>query len=157
MQKLNLIAKEQSGLLIVDLNFHYTAQEIHKLANQEKAERTKINQILQPKSPHPQLYGLFLNLARILPVKVHKMEISYRQTFGINLNQSLTAIFKIYTRTANGLLPQSVAKQKLLELIDDISAVLIILNEIKALDVSTESRLGTLISDIRITIEKDLK
>lgn len=157
MESLGYTYKEESGLLIFNLNHTFTLAEIKKLHGKEKESREKTNQILKPSYSIPELYQVFLKLAQTLPNKIRKMDSFYRENYGIKLNESLIKLFELYIQVVNKSLSIDVAKQALLTNLDTINAILIIINENRALDYSTEQRLGGLLNEARQIIDSKLK
>ncbi|MBR2998463.1 hypothetical protein IKF34_01645 [Candidatus Saccharibacteria bacterium] len=147
-------------MLVVELGHAYSQSEIKKLKTREKADTEKINQILKPAHTHPDLYHKLLTLSKILPAKVAKLREPYRSDFGTRLNQALAELFETYFNIISQSQDQSQDQsqsQYLLQNLDKLTANLIILNENKLLDISTISRLGKLILELKETIKRAFK
>lgn len=149
--------ESESGLLIFNLNRTFTPNEIKKLHSRENEAKDKTNQLLKPKATIPELYQLLLILSQALPNKIRKMDEFYRWSFGHKLTDILTDLFEQYIKLAEGSIDRSTAKHNFTELLDRLNAILIILNENRALDYSTSERLGTLLVDIRNCVSRNLK
>ena len=157
MDSLGIKHHEESGLLIFNLNHIFTTSEIKKLHARENEAKEKALKILKPTQTIPDLYGLFLILAQILPNKVRKMNEYYRNSYGPSLTKILIEFFETYIQLANNQIDKPTARRRILQDVDKINAIMIILNENHALDYSTEQRIGTVLAYIRNCVDRHLK
>ena len=71
--------------------------------------------------------------------------------------ETLTNLNKIYFRMANGRTQIEMAREEMLGQIDDMTALLAIIDENQLFDVATRTRIGETIVDVKIMIKKRLK
>ena len=133
-------------------------EELDK-ANAEKRakkEREVVKVITKPKYNFPDVEMTINDLARVLPSKIKKLDGAYRQLFGTELFGALIDIQKLYFRMANGHLEKSVAKLRMLEKVDDLIAMIRLIDEGGFLSLTARTRLGENVINIQKEIEKNL-
>lgn len=145
------------GLIIVEMERVYTASEIMEMHKREQEDAEKVKKMIMPARNYPDIYALIRQLSQILPVKVKKMDGAYREVFGKTMLEILTNLNKIYFRMANGRMRAEVAREEMLGQIDDMTAMLAIMDENQLFDVTTRTRIGETIVDMKMTIKKRLK
>lgn len=145
------------GIIVVDLGKKFTMREVKDMAMREKEDKEKLATMIMPKENMPNLYVKMRELARLLVPKVKKMHAAYRETFGNDLLVAMADLFKIYFRVANGRVNKSVAKRQLLERVDDLTALVALIDEMELFDVITRTRFGEYLVDMRVVIEKNFK
>ena len=151
------VKKIDYGLIIVEMERVYTASEIMEMHKREQEDAEKVKKMIMPARNYPDIYALIRQLSQILPVKVKKMDGAYREVFGKMMLEILTNLNKIYFRMANGRMRAEVAREEMLGQIDDMTAMLAIMDENQLFDVTTRTRIGETIVDMKMTIKKRLK
>lgn len=154
---IGLVAKRiDYGIIIVDLERSYSTKEINEMRQREQTDQAKVKKMVTPKENLPDLYGLIRQLSQILPPKIKKMDGAYRETFGNTMLDSLMNLNKIYFRMANGHLSRATARDEMLCQIDDITALLAIIDENALFDLVTRTRIGETLVDLKTIIAKRL-
>lgn len=155
---IGLIAKKiDYGLIIVEMEREYTVNEIKEMREQEQKDIEKVKKMIMPVKNYPDVYGLMRQMSHFLPPKIKKMDVVYREAFGKKILEALVNLHKIYFRMANGRMPESLAKEEMLMQIDDITAILAIIDENQLFDLVTRTRLGETLVELKTTIKKRLK
>lgn len=85
--------ENELGMLFFDLGNKFTVEEIERYRTKEKREAEKLNRIITLKNSFPDLYGLYLQLARLLPLKLKRMNPVYREMFQAELIDNYGKIF----------------------------------------------------------------
>ena len=156
MSSLGYTFKEESGLYIFDLNHTFTYREVEALKKQEQKDIQQANALLRPKHPEPSLYGIILELDKIIPAKAKKLKKGFHHDFAPELNHHLIAINKYYHGYANGNIDKPTAKSHLKTALDDLGSTLVILAENNCLDITSRLRIGRLLNDLNNSIERSL-
>ena len=143
------------GIIVVNVGKKFTVREIKDMIAQEKEDREKLAMIIMPKENMPHLYAKIRELARLLVPKVKKMHAAYRETFGNDLLVATADLFKMYFRVANGQMSKPEGGARMLEKVDDLTALVALSDEIELFDVVTRTRFGEYLVDIRAAIEKN--
>ena len=142
-EELNLKAyKIEYGIIVVELGKKYTPSEIREMEEKAKAEREAVRTMTRPALNFPELEVAISKLAQYLPSKIRKMDQVYRQVFGPELYSPLIVLQKTYIKLANGRIEQSVAKEKMLEAVDDFIAIIRLIDEGGLLELTARTRLG---------------
>ena len=142
-EELNLKAyKIEYGIIVVELGKKYTPSEIREMEEKAKAEREAVRTMTRPALNFPELEVAISKLAQYLPSKIRKMDQVHRQVFGPELYSPLIVLQKTYIKLANGRIEQSVAKEKMLEAVDDFIAIIRLIDEGGLLELTARTRLG---------------
>lgn len=144
----------ESGVVIFELGKEYSAQEIKELAAQVKRERELLQDTIRPKRCFPEVYGIYIDLAKILPMKVRKMDNVFRDIMGRDLTKKLIEIGGIYFGMANGHIDVDAARNKMLIAIDNMLGALAVIEEIGAIPEAGVLRLGTGLVNLKEAVEK---
>lgn len=144
------------GIIIVELERTYAAKEIEEMRNLEKSEQDRLKKMIMPEKNYPDLYGLVRQLARILPPKIKKMDATYREVIGNVMLQILVELVEIYFQMANGGMAVDMAREEMLKQIDNMTALIVIVDENQLFDLTTRTRIGELLVDIKLTIKRRL-
>lgn len=143
-------------IIVVDLGKDYGESEIKKMARVIHEERWRVRKIIKPKNNYPNLMMEINKLVRVLPSKVKKLDVSYRNVWGKELLEPMAELVKIYYRFANGRMEKKDARFEMLERIDDLAAMIYMMDECGMLDITARARLGENVVCIRQEIEKNL-
>ena len=144
------------GIIVVEMERTYTAKEIEEMRNLEKSEQDKLIKMVMPEKNYPDLYGLIRQLARLLPPKIKKMDAVYREVIGSEMLEKLIKLVEIYFQMANGRMPVQEAHGELLRQIDNMTALIVIIDENQLIDLTTRTRIGEILVDIKLTIKRRL-
>ena len=144
------------GIIVVEMERTYTAKEIEEMRNLEKSEQDKLIKMVMPEKNYPDLYGLIRQLARLLPPKIKKMDAVYREVIGSEMLEKLIKLVEIYFQMANGRMPVQEAHEALLRQIDNMTALIVIIDENQLIDLTTRTRIGEILVDIKLTIKRRL-
>lgn len=144
------------GLIVVEMEKEYTANEILEMYKREQADAEKVKKIIMPKKNFPDIYGLIRQLAQILPPKIKKMDGVYREAFGMGMLKDVASLTKIYFKMANGRMPEELAREEMFLEIDNITAVLAIADENQLFDLITRTKIGETLVDLKAMIKKRL-
>lgn len=147
-------SETESGVVIFELGKEYTAQEIKELATQAKRERELLQDTIRPKKCFPEVYGMFIELAKILPIKIRKMDSVYRDIMGKELMAKLISIGGIYYRMADCHMDVNKARNEMLTRIDDMLGLLAIIEEVEAIPEAGVLRLGTSLINFKEAVKK---
>ncbi|MBR0372414.1 helix-turn-helix transcriptional regulator [Candidatus Saccharibacteria bacterium] len=150
------VERMEYGMIMVDLGKIYSPKEIREMEKRAKKEREVVKVITKPKYNFPDVEMTINDLARVLPSKIKKLDGAYRQLFGTELFGALIDIQKLYFRMANGHLEKSVAKLRMLEKVDDLIAMIRLIDEGGFLSLTARTRLGENVINIQKEIEKNL-
>ena len=145
------------GIIIVELERSFTPKEIEEMRNLEKTEQDKLNKMIMPEKNYPDLYGLIRQLARLLPPKIKKMDATYRETIGSRTIEILIRLIEIYFQMANGRISVATAREVMLKQVDNMTALIVIIDENQLIDLTTRTRIGEILVDIKLTIKRRLK
>ena len=154
LKKLNYTPREENGLLVFNLNHTFTDEEIKSLKTREKDVRIKTNRLLIPEIIEPKLYIKLIALTKTIPFKSVKLPDLFKESYGKGLNRIVTEMLTIYNLMVDGLLTKEAAVLKLRQSLAKMSALLIILNELKLFDIETENNLGHLLADIKAELRE---
>ena len=149
--------ENELGMLFFDLGMKYSKSEIEMYRDAEKLERDKLGQIIVPKNNYPDLYGIFLQLAKLVPPKVKRMHPAYREMFQKDLTVNLIMISKNYTKMANGDIDKKTALKNILDAVDNLLAVLAVVAENGLFGVAECARIGEILADLRAVTKRRLK
>ena len=150
------VERMEYGMIMVDLGKIYSPKEIREMEKRAKKEREVVKVITNPKYNFPDVEMTINDLARVLPSKIKKLDGAYRQLFGTELFGALIDIQKLYFRMANGHLEKSVDKLRMLEKVDDLIAMIRLIDEGGFLSLTARTRLGENVINIQKEIEKNL-
>ena len=150
------VYKGEFGIVVVELRRKYTEKEILELKNLEKRSKEKIIHVVMPKRSIPDLYGLVRQLAQILPSKIKRMDTAYRETFGRMILDDVAKLYRTYYRLANGNLDVEMARSEFNCRLDDLMAMIAVASEAKLLDLTTLTRVGDILVDLRMIMERRL-
>ena len=144
------------GIIVVEMGRTYTAKEIEEMRNLEKTEQDKIKKMVMPEKNYPDLYGLIRQLTRLLPPKIKKMDAVYRDVIGREMVEILIRLVEIYFQMANGRMAVDTAREDLLRQADNMTALIVIIDENQLIDLITRTRIGEILVDIKQTIKRRL-
>lgn len=144
------------GIIIAEMERSYTTKEIEEMRNLEKTEQDKLKKMIMPEKNYPDLYGLIRQLTRILPPKIKKMDVTYREVIGNRMLGILIELVEIYFQMANGRMPVNTAQEEMLRQIDNMTALIAIIDENQLMDLIMRTRMGETLVDIRLTIKRRL-
>ena len=144
------------GIIVVEMEREYTANEILEMRKREQVDAEKVKKIIMPKKNFPDIYGLIRQLAQILPPKIKKMDGVYREAFGMGMLKDVASLTKIYFKMANGRISEELAREKMFLEIDNITAVLAIADENQLFDLVTRTKIGETLVDLKVVIKKRL-
>lgn len=142
------------GVIIFELGKEYSEQEIKELAAQAKRERELAQDTIKPKRSFPEIYGTYIGLAKILPMKIRKMDAVYRDIIGKELVKKFVSISEMYYRMANGHAEVDITRNEMLITIDDMLGILAVIDEIGAIPEVGVLRLGTGLISLKEAAEK---
>lgn len=148
--------ENELGMLFFDLETKFTKNEIEGFREREKKDKDRINQMIVPKNLYPDLYGLFLQLAKLLPPKIKRMHPAYREMFQGEFIVNLMAISKNYTKMANGEIAKTSALGGITEAADNLLALLAIIAENGLFGVAECAKIGEIIMDAKMTAKRHL-
>lgn len=151
-----VVQRSEFGLIIATMDKKFSPKEVEEIQNREKRDKDKVQKMITPKENFPDIYGLIRNLAQILPPKVKKMDGAYREVFGNRLLTAVAELYKIYFKMGNGRIERFEALQKMQVQMDDIAAILAIVDENKLFDLATRVRVGETLVDLKNTIVRRL-
>lgn len=157
LAKLHYKLKEESNLLIFDLNHTFTIEEIKKLKQLEKTNQEKLSTLFRPKHADPSIYSIIIELSRIIPTKSQKIKPLFQTFYAPSLNQDLLALRRIYQSYANGRMEKQLAIQKFYTCLDNLNATLAILTDNNCLDLTSQSRLSRLLADLELKLDRSAK
>lgn len=143
-------------IIMIDLNKDYSEAEIRTMAEAIKRERNKVKKMVKPKANYPSIVVAINKLIQVLPSKVKKLDKSYREVWSAQLLSPLIELTKIYFRFANGRMEQKDAKLEMLSRVDDLGAMIYMMDEAGMLDITARTRLGENVCGIRQEIEENL-
>ncbi len=149
-------SKMQNGVIVINMMKDYSESEIKAMKDTIKGEKAKVKKMITPKNNYPNLMMAINKLVAVLPSKVKKLDRAYREVLGRELLEPMAELLKIYFRFANGEMERRDAKMEMLERVDDLSAMLYLLDESKMLDITARTRLGENIVNIRNAIMENL-
>ena len=145
------------GIIIVELGRSYCAKEIEEMRKREREEQDKVKRIILPEKNYPDLYGLLRQLMQILTPKIKKMDTVYREVFGKDMLEILVKMVEVYFRMANGRIAVEHAREEMLGCVDDMTALLAIMDENQLFDLVTRTRIGETLIDIKLAIKRRLQ
>lgn len=151
-----VVKKMEYGLIVAEMEREYTMNEIKEMKKREQQDGERVKKMIMPVKNYPDIYGLMRQLAQILPPKIKKMDVVYRESFGKTMLDVLTNMHKVYFRMANGRMPVALAREEMLGQVDDITALLAIIDENQMFDLVTRTRIGETLVDIKTIIKKRL-
>lgn len=146
----------QYGIIVIDLLKDYSDDEIKSMARVVQEERGRLKKMIKPKENYPEIMVAMNSLLRILPSKIKKLDRDYRAIMGKELMEPMVAMLKAYFRMANGRMEKLDAKEVMLEKIDEISAMIYLLDEAQLLNITARTAMGENIVKIRNSIEEVL-
>lgn len=144
------------GIIVVEMERTYTAKEIEEMRNLEKTEQDKIKKMVMPEKNYPDLYGHIRQLVRLLPPKIKKMDTVYRDVIGREMVEILIRLIEIYFQMANGRVSVNSAREEMLKQVDNMTALVVIIDENQLIDLITRTRIGEILVDIKQTIKRRL-
>ena len=144
------------GIIVVEMERTYTAKEIEEMRNLEKIEQDKIKRMVMPEKNYPDLYGLIRQLVRLLPPKIKKMDAVYRDVIGREMVEILIRLVEIYFQMANGRVSVNSAREEMLKQVDNMTALIVIIDENQLIDLTTRTRIGEILVDAKQTIKRRL-
>ncbi len=148
--------ENELGILFFDLETKFSPNEIEGFREQEKRNKARVNQMVLPKNAYPELYGLFLQLARLLPPKIKRLHPAYRDMFQTEFITNLIKISKNYTRMANGEVGKSIALDGIVDASNSLLALLIIIAENGLFGIAECAKIGEILVDLKATAERCL-
>lgn len=148
--------KLQYGVIVIGLDKEFTDAEIHSMNEAVKAEKRRVQKMVKPKNNYPELMVAMNKLIQVLPSKVKKLDASYREVWGQELLQPMIEMTKIYFRFANGRMTKRDTKLEMLERVDDLMAMIYMMDECSMLNITVRTRLGENTVEIRKQIEENL-
>ncbi len=148
------VTEGEFGIIFVELDKVFKEKEVKEMDELERTNRERVKRMITPKENFPDIYGYVRKLAQILPPKVKKMDGAYRATFGEGVLNSIYEMYKIYFRMGNGRIGKEEAFVRILEQVDDITAVLAVADENNMFDLTTRIRIGEAITDLKTTLAK---
>ena len=157
MKKLGYKAREESGILIFELDRTFTMSELKSYRKAEQKDRDALNQVFKPSQAHPDMYGIIIELARVIPVKASNMKVSFRPYFAPELNKSVATLIKTYHRYANGHISKNDAYKIISTTVDDLDAILMLLSENDCLGATSQLRIGRLLADFKTNLKRNFK
>lgn len=144
------------GVIVIDLLKDFTEEEIRGMRDMVRAERTKLKKLINPKENYPKIMIAMNDLMRVLPSKIKKLDKDYKGILGEELLEPMVEMLKIYFRFANGRMEKQDAKLEMLERVDDISAMIYLMDECQMLNVTARTMMGENVVKIRKSIEESL-
>ena len=157
LAKLKYKLNEESSLLIFDLHHTFTVDEIKKLKQLEKESRNNQSKLFRPKNADPSIYNIIIELSKIIPTKAQKIKPWLQTFYADSLNQDVLSIHIIYQSYANGRMEKKLAIQKLYACLDSLNATLSILSNNDSLDLTSQVRLGHLLANLELKLDRDAK
>lgn len=142
------------GLVCFELGSVFSESEIKEMLEQSRREHELFHDTIKPAVSFPEIYSHFLQLARILPKKIQKMEPTQRELFGRALGLDLNRMGQVYYGVANGRMNKDEAQYEFLCLVDDMLGTLVIIDEAGLMPEAGLLRLGTIIADLRSAVNK---
>ena len=94
---------------------------------------------------------------QILTPKIKKMDTVYREVFGKDMLEILVKMVEVYFRMANGRMVVELAREEMLGCVDDMTALLAIMDENQLFDLVTRTRIGETLIDIKLAIKRRLQ
>ena len=131
-------------------------KEIDEMRNLEKTEQDKIKKMVMPEKNYPDLYGHIRQLVRLLPPKIKKMDAVYRDVIGREMVEILIRLVEIYFQMANGRVSVNTAREEMLKQVDNMTALIVVVDENQLIDLVTRTRIGEILVDIKQTIKRRL-
>ena len=147
-------SRVQYGIIVIDLKKEFTDSEIKEMNEAIRVEKNRVKTIIKPKNNYPKLMVAMNKLVQVLPSKVKKLDASYRHILGKELLQPMAELLKIYFRFANGRMEKRDAKIEMLEGVDDLSAMIYLMDEAGMLNLTARTRMGENVVSIRNAIEE---
>lgn len=144
------------GIIVVEMERSYTANEIGEMHKQEKSEQNKVAKIVMPEKNYPDLYGQIRQLVRLLPPKIKKMNIAYREVIGNRALEIMIRLVEVYFQMANGRMQIAKAREEMLKQVDNMMALIVIIDENQLFDVITRARIGEVLVEIKLAIKRRL-
>lgn len=145
------------GIIIVEMEREYTANEIMEMHKIERESADKVKKMIMPVNNYPDMYALMRQLVQILLPKIKKMDSVYREIFGTAMLDALMKLIKTYFRMANGRMNTEVAREEMLGRVDDMTGLLAIMDEGQLLDLVTRTRVGETLVEIKMAVLRRLK
>lgn len=146
----------EHGIIVIDLMKDYSETEMHTMRNRIREERGRVKKMVRPKHNYPEIMMAMNDLVRVLPSKIKKLDNSYRGIMSEELLEPMAELLKIYFRFANGRMEKRDAKLEMLERVDDLAAMIYLMDECQMLNITARTALGENVVKIRNTIEKML-
>lgn len=143
--------ENELGILFFDLETKFSKNEIEGFRWREKQDKEKLNQMIVPKNEYPALYGLFLQLAKLLPPKIKRLHPAYREMFQNEFICNLMAISKNYIKMANDEIANDAALVNIVDAADNLLALLAIIAENGLFGVAECAKIGEILTDIKMT------
>ena len=144
-------------IIIVEMEREYTVNEILEMRKVEQENEERVKRMITPEKNYPDLYGLMRQLMRILTPKIKKMDGVYREVFGKHMLDILVRMVEVYFRMANGRMLVDVAREEMLGQVDDMTALLAIVDESQLFDLVTRTCVGETLVDIKVAIKRRLQ
>lgn len=151
------VKKSDYGLIICDLGRTFTAKEVEEMRSKEKVDQEKIKRMIVPKYNFPDIYGNLNVIARLIPPKVKRMDATYREVFGREMLTIIVKLYEDYFKVTNGRMAMEGSAQILLSHVDEMTALLAVIDENNLLDLPTRTRFGTALIDLKNCIKRRLK
>ena len=84
------------------------------------------------------------------------MDVTYREVIGDRMLGILIELVEMYFQVANGRISVNTAQEEMLRQIDNMTALIAIIDENQLMDLITRTRIGETLVDIRLTIKRRL-
>lgn len=156
LKDLNYKSKNESGLIIFDLNHTFTTEEIQNLKQLEKTKQNHLSRLFRPKNADPTFFSIVIELSRIIPLKAERLKSAFKPDYASAMNQNLLTIRETYQSYANGRLDEPLAFKELYRCVDNLNAILAILIDNNCLDLTSQARLGRLLADLESRLDRGL-
>lgn len=144
------------GIIVVDFLKDFTEEEVRAMSESIREERLRLKKMIKPKANYPDIMTAVNDLVRVLPSKIKKLDKDYKTILGNELLEPVVEILKIYFRMANGRMERRDAKLEMLERVDDISAMIYLMDECRMLNITARTMMGENVVKIRNAIEECL-
>lgn len=137
------------GLIFFKLNREYSKSEMHEMRKQEQKRVDQLNSLLYSKVLYPDIHMPIIELLRIVPVKVRKMERIYRDMFGSAMVGSVMRLARLYAAMTHGDMKELDAAKKMNAELNVLLVQTSMFNELGVWDIPICMRIGTIVVGLK--------
>ena len=139
----------KGDLVVFKLAREYSKDEIKTMLKLEKQRLETLNSLLYSKVVFPDVHHKILELMRIIPNKVKKMDKTFRDMLGMGMINALMSLIKKYSQMTHGDVEITSTLQQMILECDTLIATVSVMNEMKVWEIDACLRTGETIIELR--------